>query len=386
MKVLLYSEYFMPIPGGTQSIVLDLAAGLAKWSSRHAEASPIEVTVVTRTIETTPEDSSLPFRLVRRPGFWRLLSLLRNTDVVHLAGPAMLPLTLSLIFRKALVVEHHGFQAACPTGLLFYEPEQAPCPGYYMARQYGKCTKCLGMSKDALESRVQLILTRVRRAFCERATMNIVPTEWLGTVLKLKRMRTVHHGISGGSESISDRPSASNFAYHGRLVSTKGLKVLIDAAKKLRERRYRFQLKIIGGGEELASLQAMTKSLGGNVDFLGHIPDENLDKALSDVATVVMPSVGGEVFGLVAAENMLRGKLLIVSDLGALREVIGDTGLHFRTGNSDDLAGCMQRVLEEPSLPALLGLSAHARVKQMFDRDSMIRKHIRVYQEALSIE
>jgi glycosyltransferase involved in cell wall biosynthesis len=386
MKVLLYSEYFMPITGGTQSIVRELAIGLAAWSSRHAGANPSDVTVVTRTIETTPDDTSLPFRLVRRPGFWRLIGLLRNADVVHLAGPAMLPLTLSLILRKALIVEHHGFQVACPTGLLFYEPEQAPCPGYFMARQHGKCMKCQKLGKSSVKSFGEILLTGVRRIFCNRATMNIVPTAWLGTVLKLKRMRTVHHGISDGTESMSGRPSASTFAYHGRLVSTKGVKLLIEAARKLRERRYRFHLKIIGAGDEFASLQSMTASLREYVELLGHVPDGNLDEALFDVATIVMPSLGGEVFGLVAAENMLRGKLLIVSDLGPLQEVIGDTGLHFRTGDSDDLAACMQRVLEQPSLPASLGLSAHLRVKQVFDRDSMIQAHIRVYKEALSIE
>jgi glycosyltransferase involved in cell wall biosynthesis len=48
---------------------------------------------------------------------------------------------------------------------------------------------------------------------------------------------------------------------------------------------------------------------------------------LAEAATVVMPSMAGEVFGMVAAENMARGKLIILSDVGSLREVIGDTGL-----------------------------------------------------------
>ena len=87
MKILLYSEYFMPIPGGVQSIVLELAAGLAEWSSQHPGETPIDVTVVTRTTETTTEDATLPFRLIRRPKFWHLVRLLKKVDVVHLAGP-----------------------------------------------------------------------------------------------------------------------------------------------------------------------------------------------------------------------------------------------------------------------------------------------------------
>jgi glycosyltransferase involved in cell wall biosynthesis len=386
MKVLLYSEYFMPIPGGVQSIVLELAAGLAEWSSRHEGDSPIDVTVVTRTIQTTPQDPSLPFRLVRRPGLWKLIRLLSEADIVHLAGPAMLPLILGLILRKTLIVEHHGFQVACPTGLLFYEPEQSPCPGHFMAREYGECMKCQEVSRSATSSFGGILITRVRRILSNRASMNIMPTEWLGDVLRLTRMRTVHHGISDGTEVVASGAKESIFAYHGRLVSTKGVKVLIQAATKLKERGSRFHLKIIGDGDEYTAVKSMSSGLGDSIEFLGHVPDDLLSEALSDVSTIVMPSLGGEVFGLVAAENMLRGKLLIVSDLGPLEEVTGDTGLSFLTGDSSDLAECMQKVIDQPLLPATLGAAAHVRAKRLFDRQGMIQKHIRVYQEAIALE
>jgi glycosyltransferase involved in cell wall biosynthesis len=386
MKLLLYSEFFAPIPGGVQSIVMELAAGLATWSSRHPGESSIDVTVVTRTIETTPKDHLFPFLLVRRPGFRRLLSLISDADVVHLAGPAMLPLVMSLLLRKTLVIEHHGFHSACPTGLLFYEPEQAPCPGYFMARQYGKCIKCQKSADGIIKSAGKVIVTKIRRALSNRALINIMPTEWLGTILKLKHMQTIHHGISDDSQDRSGTPSPIVFAYHGRLVSTKGVKVLIEAAQKLGEQKRKFRLKIIGDGDEFATLRLMSANLGSEIDFRGHVPTEELDDALADVGTIVMPSLGGEVFGLVAAENMLRRKLLIVSDLGPLQEVVGDTGLSFRTGDSGDLAECMLKVLDQPLLPASLGAAAHARVKQLFDQESMIRRHIRVYREASSIE
>ena len=52
-----------------------------------------------------------------------------------------------------------------------------------------------------------------------------------------------------------------------------------------------------------------------------------------------MPSLG-EIFGLVALENMLRKKVMIVSEIGSLTEVIGDTGLTFPAGDATALAGC----------------------------------------------
>jgi hypothetical protein len=60
MNFPLCSQYFMPIPGGVASILLELAARLAGWSSRHPVETSIDATVMTGTTETAPEDASLP--------------------------------------------------------------------------------------------------------------------------------------------------------------------------------------------------------------------------------------------------------------------------------------------------------------------------------------
>ena len=104
---------------------------------------------------------------------------------------------------------------------------------------------------------------------------------------------------------------------------------MIKAAQILLKGHPDLELKMIGDGPELPILKSQIADLDGHVKFLGHVADAELNAVLSGAATVVMPSLGGEVFGLVAAENMMRGKLLIVSDIGALVEVVGDTGLVF---------------------------------------------------------
>jgi glycosyltransferase involved in cell wall biosynthesis len=386
MKILLYTEYFMPVPGGVQSIVMGLARGLVSWSSSHPGEERFEVTVATQTGETTPDDGSLPFQLVRHPKLGNLIQLIRDADLVHLAGPAMLPLLISLGLGKVLVIEHHGFHVACPTGLLFYEPEQLPCPGYFMARKYGKCMKCQeSTGKTATQSFKTIFSAKIRRMFSNRVSINIMPTEWLGTILQLRRMRTVHHGMTEPAETAKTSGNSENFAYHGRLVSTKGVKVLLRAATTLQQMGLPFKIRIIGNGDEMAQLKSVSTGLGDRIEFLGHVADETLAGALSEFPTVVMPSLGGEVFGLVASENMLRSKLLIASDLGALQEVIGETGLTFPAGNSTALAQRMQQVIAQPGLPETLGARARARALRLFGQESMIQRHIQVYREAISI-
>ena len=380
MKILIYTEYFFPIPGGVQTVVFELARGLAEWQQKHPGTGSFQVTVLTRTEESAPEDASYPFDLVRRPGFWKLVQHIRHTDLVHLAGPAMLPLVIALLLGKPVVVEHHGFHTACPNGLLFLEATQAPCPGHFMAKRYSKCLACNRSTVGAFKSASWLALTPVRRWLSNRASVNIMPTNWLGSVLELNRMTTIYHGVSKAVGSDARRPSGATFTFQGRLVTTKGASLLIEAARLLRTHNRDVKLRFIGDGPELPVLEASSIDFDGQIEFLGHVSSLNLDEALSDATAVVMPSLGGEVFGLVAAENMMRGKLLIVSDVGALREVVGDTGLVFATEDASALAECMRQVLEDSELARSLGAAARERAMRIFDLDSMIQAHVSVYQ------
>jgi glycosyltransferase involved in cell wall biosynthesis len=382
MRILLYTHDWMPLVGGIQTITMFLAKGLAEWPQTHPNEA-IEVTLVTQTPGGAMDDSILPFRVVRQPSIGNLIRLVRAADIVHVAGPALLPLALGLVLRRFVVAELHGLQVACPNGLLFYEPTQGPCPGHFMARRFHKCLECNRVTHGIGRSLQMLLLTPLRRWLSNRADTNITPTDWLAAVSKLKRMRTIYHGISPRPGTTTDKPLISTFAFQGRLVTAKGVAVLLRAAECLLTEGYDFRLKIIGDGPEMARLKSLATGLSGRIEFLGHVPDDRLGEVQGEVATIVMPSLGGEVFGLVAAENMLRGKLLIVSDIGSLGEVVGDTGLVFCAGDATALASCMRQVLEKPSLVASLGSAARARAMQVFDLDRMIQAHVSAYREAL---
>src|SRR5215469_9608985 len=112
-KVLIYTHAFAPKVGGVETVVMSLATGLAGLSEADRIAS-LDVTVVTPTPRGQFDDESLPFQLVRQPSLAELAHLIRAADIIHLAGPALLPLFLGLFLRKPVVVEHHGYQAVCP--------------------------------------------------------------------------------------------------------------------------------------------------------------------------------------------------------------------------------------------------------------------------------
>ena len=381
MKLLVYSHFFAPSIGGVETIVLSLARGLAE--RRDHEGSPeFEVTLVTQTPTGNFKDAALPFRVVRRPGFFGLWQLIRSSEVVHLSGPALEPLLLGLFARRPVVIEHHGFQTICPNGQLLIEPQDVPCPGYFMTSRHGECLRC-NSGQGWLASWKLWLLTFVRRFLSARASANITPTQWLGRLLDLPRITTIPHGLQA-ARPIRRAASSSGtpvIAFMGRLVTTKGLLLLLKAAKILQEQSRHFALLIIGEGPERTSLEqfARDSQLAAQVRFAGHLGSDQLEAALAQVAAVVVPSVGGEVFGLVVAENMLRGLPVVASDLGAFVEVLGDTGLTFRTGDAADLASALSRLLDDPSAGASLGRQARQRVLQVYDRDHMIQSHARLY-------
>src|SRR5437660_4453279 len=161
MKLLIYSHFFAPSIGGVETIVLSLARGLA--TLRDADGAPqFEITLATQTPAGSFEDGAQPFRIIRKPGLLHLLQLIRNADVVHLAGPAISPLYFALLWRKPLVIEHHGFQTICPNGQLLIEPAGAPCPGHFMAGRHSECLRC-NSSQGWFASRKLWVLTFVRR-------------------------------------------------------------------------------------------------------------------------------------------------------------------------------------------------------------------------------
>ena len=385
LKLLIYSHFFAPSVGGVETLVLSLACGLAELQTADGEPE-FAITLVTQTPAQGFDDDSLPFRVVREPGLSRLRSLIRASDVVHVAGPALAPVVLGLLACKPVIVEHHGFQTICPNGQLLIEPAGTPCPGHFMAGRHGECFRCNAGHGWMAPPKLWL-LTFVRRFLCRRVATNIAPTAWLGGLLQLPRTVAIPHGLEAIAPApvVSGRTSRSLvIAFQGRLVTTKGVGVLFEAARILSEQNRAFELLVIGDGPERGALEgtAQQASLAGRVRFAGRLVGSQLDAALAESSVVVIPSLGGEVFGLVVAENMARGLPVIASDLGAFVEVVGDGGLTFRTGNAAELAREIARMLDDPTLAARLAQRGRERALEFCDLRRMLDAHARVYREA----
>src|ERR1700736_1501917 len=177
MKLLLHSHYFAPSIGGVESAVQSLADGISAYYGPDGEK--IDVTVVTNTPRGSYQDQTLNFRVVRQPGFVQLSQLIRATDVVHIAGPALSPMSIAWALRKPFVIEHHGYQAICPNGLLLQEPARTVCVGHFQAGQYGECFRCLKSETSTLRSGLRLFSMFPRNWLTRAATLNLAISNYV---------------------------------------------------------------------------------------------------------------------------------------------------------------------------------------------------------------
>jgi glycosyltransferase involved in cell wall biosynthesis len=423
MKILLYAHDWLPTIGGVQTITMSLARGLAE--------AACDVTVVTETPAGGMDDAALPFGVVRRPGVFHLASLIREADVVHIGGPCFLPLLIGQVLRKAVVVEHHGYAAVCPVGTLYYEPGQCICPGHFALGNYLHCVRCSKRGVGFLRGVLQLLLMLPRRVLCGWVGANVPITEHVLRRVGLPSSTVIYYGVDDvspavkrpgggvgtvvpfgerpfarairtGSEAVcpsvagrspgpecvdgsepSGEPPA--FAFVGRLTSEKGVDVLLKATRIVREAGRRFVVRVIGDGPERGRLEVLAKACGVSeiVWFAGFRVGSELDEVLGDPLAVVMPSTREETAGLAAIEQMMRGRLVIASDIGGLSEVVDDTAMKFAPGDAAALADCMKQALDQPEMARTIGAAARDRAVRIFGQRRMVEEHLKLFRELL---
>jgi glycosyltransferase involved in cell wall biosynthesis len=160
--------------------------------------------------------------------------------------------------------------------------------------------------------------------------------------------------------------------------------VLLEAAHQLLD--LDFELKVIGNGPERQSLETQANSLGlkDRVKFLGYLNQAGVEEVVSGAKAVVLPSLGGEVFGLAALENMLRRKLVIVSDIGSLTEIVGNAGLTFPAGDAKALSDRLRRALQPDGFAEEMGTHAISRAVAVFTSEQMVEDHLVLYRRLVA--
>lgn len=135
---------------------------------------------------------------------------------------------------------------------------------------------------------------------------------------------TLGCGVHDALFQAPGRPHGGYALFLGRLsVEHKGLDLLIEAWRQLRDAGVDIPLRIVGEGLGRAFLeqQIAAHGLGDRITLLGLLEGEAKRRELQNSAFVVMPS-RAETFGIVALEAMAAAKPVVAFDIDHLNEVL----------------------------------------------------------------
>ena len=138
------------------------------------------------------------------------------------------------------------------------------------------------------------------------------------------------------------------FLFTGRLSPEKGVDVLLRALGRLHAGGTGAKLRIVGDGPERPRLEALTRmlELTDDVEFVGRVPREQIERELATAWALVAPSTWAEPLGLTALEAIVHGVPVVASATGGLAETLepGVSGLLFPNGDTAALAGRLGEV------------------------------------------
>jgi glycosyltransferase involved in cell wall biosynthesis len=159
----------------------------------------------------------------------------------------------------------------------------------------------------------------------------------------------------------------------GRIVSGKGVEVLIRAWKQVGLAPDEGQLLIVGPAYPADYLQHLREmSPNETCRFLPQQPDVLPVLHAADV--VVVPSVYDEAFGRVVIEAMATGLPVIASDSGGIPEILsGDFSEYvFERGNAEELADRLRSVLNWRELNPRLGLACISHIRRNYELSAIV--------------
>ncbi len=157
-------------------------------------------------------------------------------------------------------------------------------------------------------------------------------------------------------ETVGIPTDALVVGYTAAFIAWKEHKTLLAAFARLAKDHPAMHLALIGKGELFEATQQQARAIegGDRIHFLGVRPDARELLGIMDI--YVQPS-NGEGISIAIIEAMLSRRPIVVSDAGALPDMIddGETGLMCRVLDADDLAAKIALLARDAALCERLG-------------------------------
>jgi len=153
----------------------------------------------------------------------------------------------------------------------------------------------------------------------------------------------------------------SRLLFLSNLIESKGVLVLLDALKILKDKGYSFVCDFVGGetkeiDAKRFNVEVETRGLNEIALYQGRMYGEEKEDAFEQSDVFVLPTMN-DCFPLVILEAMEYGKPIVTTAIGGIPDIVDDdvTGLIAKAGDAESLADSLGRVLKDKDLAALFG-------------------------------
>ena len=163
-------------------------------------------------------------------------------------------------------------------------------------------------------------------------------------------MQLLPHFVPVPGELLPANPSEPYFLFVGRLEKLKGLQDVFPILRTLPAAR----LRIAGTGTYEGELRRLAEGMR-NVEFLGQVHPTRVVELYRGALAVLVPSLCYEVFPLAPVEALAHGVPVIARRIGALTEVVDESGGGLLFGTPEECRAAMERMLGTPHLRDDLG-------------------------------
>ncbi|MFN3410819.1 MAG: glycosyltransferase family 4 protein [Exilispira sp.] len=239
--------------------------------------------------------------------------------IIHTAKEYFLIFFYKLFFdSKIILVRHNSYKLNYFPNLFFLKmADLIITPSYY-------CANVLKSQFPEFSSKIRVIYNTIDK---------------IDDILSdnLNQSKSLNCSFSNdifAFENITDNFSGKKIkkitlGFLGRITKQKGIELLIDVLKELKELDSRVYWKLLVGGkfdsisyENYIKKMVELKELSQNIVFLGFIEDKK--KFFDSIDICVIPSLNAvrETFGLVAIESIKNEKPVIAMSSGALNEIL----------------------------------------------------------------
>lgn len=215
----------------------------------------------------------------------------------------------------------------------------------------------------------------------------------LSDILKTRVARPDQLVVLPNATNPIDQPQATliksksepfRFMFVGRFAYNKGIDILLKAVAQLNAEGLQeaFSLDLSGKGPLFEEMKAQFPL--PNALFRGFVSDEDLAQAYLDNHVFVLPTLF-EGMPTVILEAMARAMPIIVTDVGATLELVGDdNGVIIEKQDVDDLAKAMRKYIQmNPTELAQQSAVSFDKFMTRFSWEAVARLHLDLFQACL---